>query len=169
MTHYDRLGVPRGATTEDVRRAYLALARQHHPDLETDPARRRNAERRMQEVNEAWAVLGDQRRRAAYDRSLGVDSAPKRGWQPLEPDDPDEVDPRDLLDDTPIGDGARLPRGLQLAPPLLLVGGVLGFVIGTFTAIPGLSALGIISVVLALVLFMAAPLFAVFRSSRSER
>lgn len=166
VTLYDRLGATPDASTEALRRAFVARARQHHPDLERDPDRRRAAERRMQEVNEAWSVLGDPVRRAAYDRSLGLEagSAPKREWQPLEPDDPDEIDPRDLLDDTPIGDGGRLPRPLQLAPPLLLLGAVGGIVVGAFTAIPGLLAFGVFLGVLGLVLFLAAPLVAVFRA-----
>jgi hypothetical protein len=166
VTLYDRLGATPEASSDELRRAFVARARQHHPDLESDPARRRAAERRMQEVNAAWSVLGDPARRAAYDRSLGIEagSVPKRGWQPVEPDDPGEVDPRDLLDDTPIGDGGRLPRSLQVAPPLLVLCSVGGFVIGAFTAIPGLVALGLVLGVVGLVLFLAAPLVAVLRA-----
>jgi len=55
---YAVLGVPEGADPAVVRRAYLQLARAHHPDLHPDGAPRRAAERRMQEVNEAWVGGG---------------------------------------------------------------------------------------------------------------
>ena len=67
MSLYSVLGVPDGAEPATVRRAYLQLAREHHPDLHPDGAPRSRAERRMQEVNEAWAVLSDETTRAEYD------------------------------------------------------------------------------------------------------
>ncbi len=57
LTHYEVLGVGRTASAAEVRRAYVALARRHHPDAPGGD------ERRMQEVTAAWAVLGDARRR----------------------------------------------------------------------------------------------------------
>ncbi len=68
-THYDVLGVPTGADAAEIRRAYLVLARRFHPDAHSDrsPAERAHAERRMSDVNEAWADLSDARRREAYD------------------------------------------------------------------------------------------------------
>jgi curved DNA-binding protein CbpA len=173
VNHYEVLGVRPGAPADEIRRAYLTEARRHHPDLEADPDRRRDAERRMQRVNEAWAVLGHPDRRAAYDRRgglPGVGEVPRRPWTPLEPDDPDEIDPRDLLDlldDDPIGDGSRIPRALQLAPPLLIVAALMAIVIGSTTAIPGLLMVGLGAGVAAVLLFLAAPFFAVLRSSRS--
>jgi hypothetical protein len=173
VNHYEVLGVEPGAPTETIRRAYLTEARRHHPDLEADPLRRRDAERRMQRVNEAWAVLSDPKRRSAYDRRggwPGVGEVPRRPWTPMEPDDPDEMDPRDLLDlldDDPIGSGGRLPRALQLLPPLLIVVAIGATVVGGVTAIPGLFVLGLASGVVAVVLFLTAPFVAVLRSSRS--
>jgi hypothetical protein len=168
VTHYDVLGLRPQATADEVRRAYLREARRHHPDLVGESARR-EAERRMQLVNAAWAVLGDRKRRAAYDRELGeVAAATRREWQPLEPDDPDEVDPRDLIDDVAVGD-AGLPGAVQLVGPLLVAGGVLAFLVGAFTAIPGLFALGAIAVVVGGLVFLALPFLAVHRSRRGER
>ncbi|AHE98412.1 DnaJ C-terminal domain-containing protein [Thioalkalivibrio paradoxus] len=71
--YYKILGVARDATVSDIKKAYRKLARKYHPDVskETD------AEARMQEVNEAYAVLSDPEKRAAYDQ-LG------RGYQPGE-------------------------------------------------------------------------------------
>jgi DnaJ domain len=170
VNYYELLGIEPSASTADIRRAYVARARRHHPDLEADPARRRDAERRMQRLNEAWSVLSQSDRRAAYDRRIGLPPpghVPRRPWVPVEPDDFDEVDPRDLLDDTPIGDGAHMPRVLQLAPPLLVVGAVLGVLIGAVTAIPGVLALGLVAGLLGIMLFLFAPFFAVLRSARS--
>jgi len=61
---YDVLGVDPGATHAEIRAAYRRLARRYHPDSgaeEADP-------RRFQLVQEAWEVLSDPQRRAAYDR-----------------------------------------------------------------------------------------------------
>ena len=71
-TAYEVLGVPFDADQATVRRAYVALARRFHPDAHAGrtPAERVHAERRMRDVNEAWATLSDPARRRAYDESL---------------------------------------------------------------------------------------------------
>ncbi len=62
--YYATLGVPRGAPAADIKKAYRKLARQHHPDVnKSDPA----AEKRFKEISEAYAVLGDEEKRKAYD------------------------------------------------------------------------------------------------------
>ena len=68
-SHYETLGIAEGAPPDDVRRAYLDLARRLHPDRWSgaSPEERARAERHMQEVNEAWRVLGNAGRRLAYD------------------------------------------------------------------------------------------------------
>ena len=62
--YYDILGVPRGAPPEDIKSAFRRLARQYHPDVNKAP----DAEERFKEINEAFAVLSDDQKRAAYDR-----------------------------------------------------------------------------------------------------
>jgi len=62
--YYKTLGVARTASSEEIKRAYRKLARKFHPDVSKEP----DAEKRMQEVNEAWEVLGDPEKRAAYDQ-----------------------------------------------------------------------------------------------------
>lgn len=57
---YEVLQVRRSAEPEVIRAAYRALARKHHPDFGGSPER-------MATINDAWAVLGNQARRAAYD------------------------------------------------------------------------------------------------------
>jgi curved DNA-binding protein len=69
--YYKNLGVSREATIDEIKKAYRKLARKYHPDVSKEP----DAETRMREVNEAYAVLSDAEKRAAYDQ-LG------RGYQP---------------------------------------------------------------------------------------
>jgi hypothetical protein len=73
-TYYEVLGVPIDAAHDVVRQAYLARARRLHPDRvqALGGGDANEASRRMQDVNEAWRVLGDPARRAAYDRSLAA-------------------------------------------------------------------------------------------------
>src|SRR3954470_5971956 len=61
--YYDILGVPRGASDEDVKRSFRKLAQQWHPDVNTSP----QADARFKEINEAYQVLSDPERRQAYD------------------------------------------------------------------------------------------------------
>src|SRR3972149_11833455 len=62
--YYEVLEVGREASAEDVRKAYRRLAKLYHPDVNKAPG----AEERFKEINEAYAVLSDDSRRAAYDR-----------------------------------------------------------------------------------------------------
>ncbi|MBC6980487.1 J domain-containing protein [Caulobacter sp. 17J80-11] len=64
---YAVLGLTPDADAAQIRAAYLALARQHHPDRRAGGAG--PSEDRIKEINAAFAVLGDARRRAAYDRA----------------------------------------------------------------------------------------------------
>jgi curved DNA-binding protein len=62
--YYETLGVARGADAETVKRAYRKLARKYHPDV----SKEKNAEDRFKEVQEAYEVLKDTDKRAAYDQ-----------------------------------------------------------------------------------------------------
>jgi hypothetical protein len=74
------MGVEPAAPHDEIRAAYLRLARSLHPDRHEGgtPTERQLAERRMREVNEAWGVLGDQAARANYDRELRAPVPPPR-------------------------------------------------------------------------------------------
>lgn len=69
--YYQTLGVARDASADDIKHAYRRLARKHHPDLNKEPG----AEARFKEIGEAYEVLKDAEKRAAYD-DVG------KRWQP---------------------------------------------------------------------------------------
>ena len=62
--YYEILGVPKNASPDDLKSAFRRLARQYHPDVNKAP----EAEEHFKEINEAYAVLSDSDKRAAYDR-----------------------------------------------------------------------------------------------------
>jgi molecular chaperone DnaJ len=63
--YYAVLGIERGASEAEVKRAYRSLARQHHPDVAEDKIA---AETKFKEINEAYEVLSDPEKRRMYDR-----------------------------------------------------------------------------------------------------
>jgi len=73
-SHYEILGVPEEAESDQIKRAYRRLARKLHPDV--NPGKK--ADEAMSNINEAYHVLGDAGRRASYDaqRSRGLSGAP---------------------------------------------------------------------------------------------
>src|SRR5688500_3918467 len=63
--YYELLGLQKGASAEDLKKAYRKLAMQHHPDRNPGD---KAAEQKFKEVSEAYDVLKDEQKRAAYDR-----------------------------------------------------------------------------------------------------
>jgi molecular chaperone DnaJ len=63
--YYETLGVPRQADTEEIRKAYRKLARKHHPDLNPGD---KSSEERFKNVQEAYDVLSDPKKRQMYDQ-----------------------------------------------------------------------------------------------------
>ena len=179
MTHYEVLGVPPTADAATVRRAYLHLARTHHPDFhEGDDVGRRRAERTMQRVNEAWAVLGDEAKRRSYDRTLPPDARPRGPRPGFEPKsgphrssghwyDPEAADiEADLADGDPLTD-AHVRSSWTLVPVGLFVGAIVLFSVSMVLQAAPLLALSLIMLVGSLLGFVLLPVLAM-AASRSD-
>lgn len=80
--YYQIMGVPRSASQEEIKRAYRKLARKYHPDV----SKEKNAEAKFKELGEAYEVLKDPEKRAAYDKlganwKAGQDFNPPPDWE----------------------------------------------------------------------------------------
>jgi len=185
------LGVEPDTDSGQIRRAYLGAARRYHPDfhVDADEATRVGHARRMQELNQAWEVLGDPAARASYDRSLLVGSDPGvarraareqaatapempdgKGWTPRADDDgwmtdfdawADEHD--ELAPDLPRSDRRK---ALTLLPIGLFAVAVLSVFLGVVVKLDELIALGLVCVILAIGLFIMLPMYEMSRGRR---
>lgn len=112
--YYAALGVARDADTDEIKKAYRKLARQHHPDMSKAP----DAEARFKEVAEAYATLKDSEKRAAYDelgrRPAGEDFAPPPQWRQAHSSGGQAFDEMDLAD--LLAAMGRGQRGRQQGP-----------------------------------------------------
>jgi len=61
---YETLGVDKSASAEEIKKAYRRLARKYHPDINKEPG----AEDKFKEINAAYEILSDEKKRAQYDR-----------------------------------------------------------------------------------------------------
>ena len=81
--YYDTLGVPRGASDVDIKKAFRKLAREYHPDVAKN---KKQAEEKFKGINEAYEVLGDPAKRKRYDElganwQSGAEFRPPPGWE----------------------------------------------------------------------------------------
>ena len=81
--YYESLGVPRGASDVEIKKAFRKLAREYHPDVAKN---KKQAEEKFKEINEAYEVLGDPAKRKKYDElgpnwSSGAEFRPPPGWE----------------------------------------------------------------------------------------
>ena len=74
--YYDRLGVSKDASQDEIKRAYRKLSKKYHPDINKEPG----AEEKYKEILEAYETLSDAQKRAAYDQ-YGPDGANGFGGQ----------------------------------------------------------------------------------------
>lgn len=82
---YDVMGLPHGASKEDIKRAYKKLAVQHHPDKGGDPEK-------FKEISNAYSILSDDQKRAQYDQ-FGDSMMEQGGGRGFE-----HVDPRNIFE-----------------------------------------------------------------------
>jgi curved DNA-binding protein len=81
--YYQTLGVPRGASDADIKKAFRKLAREHHPDVAKN---KKQAEEKFKEINEAYEVLSDPAKRKRYDElganwQSGAEFRVPPGWE----------------------------------------------------------------------------------------
>ncbi|MFN2609117.1 MAG: J domain-containing protein [Acidimicrobiales bacterium] len=186
---YDLLGVPTDASHTEIRRAYHAQARRHHPDTHSGapPAAIDAARRRMAAINAAWAVLGDPARRQEYDAGLGRRRAGRVGdsgggdrpagpeaddWPPA--DYPDWFEPEDEvaaahLEEDVEAAGHRGPASVVVFVPVLLAAAAVAtFSMSVVTGSTGLFAVALLLVPATVAAFVAAPFVVMASRPRSD-
>ena len=113
--YYEVLGVSKGATEDELKKAYRKLAKQYHPDLHPGDA---EAEARFKEANEAYEVLSDKEKRARYDQfgHAGVDPNFGAGGGGFGGFDMGDLDLGDIFGSFFGGGGRSSAQGRNLAP-----------------------------------------------------
>ncbi len=180
VDHYNTLGVISTASAADLRAAYLKLARANHPD-KFDGSARAQAEIRMQQINEAWNVLGVKHKRREYDAKQPKNtsrpgasgaaapgaSGGRRGHAHFRPFDDEPLDRADIdLDATPIPGSKQIPRWVAFLPVAFFTGGLVTLVLGALVNTGSVFAFGVMMLLLAGVCFIMLPLFVMSRAER---
>lgn len=164
--HYELLGVARGASHDEVQRAYRQLARDHHPDTlaGASPAASEHAREIMSSVNAAWAVLGDPARRRAYDEEMERGSRARE--EPGAPEPEEHEAWWDLEDERPGPPG--LGELVMLVPVGLFALSVAAFAFSLMSQSGSVMALSLVLLPIAGVTFMTMPLVAMMRRARAR-
>ncbi len=186
---YAVLGVSKGVSDPDLRRAYLKLARKHHPDSQPE-AKRDAAERKMQEINAAWALVSDPKRRAAFDRNgsarsggaggagsarsanFKADYSRERDWV-HDPNDPYWTKGEGAWISSP-GPATRAGTGgaanlATMIPPALFVGGVLLMAFGLLISLGPLAVLGAFGIFFSVVAYLMLAFYSMASSRARDR
>jgi hypothetical protein len=165
--HYQVLGVARTATPAQIRRAYLDRARRLHPDARAAGS----DERAMQQVNAAWQVLRDPRRRWAYDLELGgggpatFRAGPSGSESAAEP--VTERPPAHSLPEDPVTDRHRTVGDLfVLVPAALLLAAVGCFAVSVMESHEGMFGFSVLLLIASAVSFLLAPFVSLARERR---
>jgi hypothetical protein len=165
---YEVLGVTSSASIDDLRRAYLALARRYHPDAEAGDAEA------MVEINAAWALVSDPDERAEFDRRQRHSERsfvkPPTAEHFVPYDDSDDEGSDDWRYEPDVGDPRTAPkRSLVMAPVVCLFGLLACFAGWAVTGHPVLISGMVFFAVMAVIGFLVAPLVAMSKASRFER
>src|ERR1043166_6919788 len=80
--YYEVLGVTPESDPAAIKKAYRTLVQKFHPDRVRDKEEVTNASQRMIEINEAFAVLADTKKRAQFDKEQAAEKAPPRAAEP---------------------------------------------------------------------------------------
>lgn len=174
VTHYEVLGVARTAGKDEIRRAYVTLARTYHPDFHTsdDAATKAESERRMQALNQAWEILSDPTRRRNYDLELAVAQPSSSSGRHARATANTAPRPRSWESYAAPGAGAtrRTLRAkiATLAPMIFLACAVVFFLTGLLLRTGSFMRLAMAALVLGLLSFVVLPLLAMTESRRRE-
>lgn len=179
---YSILGVKADADQAQVRKAYLRLARRHHPDTKpgATASETATAMRWMAAVNAAWEILGDPERRAAYDadNGVGLDANGRSPNWPTNP--PGAYRPYNAgrapggadtafngLGEDEVADLHRRPADeLMMLPVIAVIVGVVLFVLSLVMQSAFLVSVAVAMIPLAALGFIVAPLLAMRRGQR---
>jgi hypothetical protein len=173
VTHYEVLGVEPDASADEIRTAYLALARLHHPDRFGAAEAPAGTDERMRDLNAAWRALSDPDRRARYDLEIGSSGAGGPRIHRLDDtfvplDDSEDDDSWRYEPD--VGDPRTAPGRVVSLLPLVL--GLVAIGIGVAATLlreDRLFAVAGFFAVMCVVSFVVAPLVAMVRAAHYER
>lgn len=166
-THYDVLGVGHDVDAPALRKAYVAKAREFHPDFHASESAEIQAfaELQMRLINTAWEVLGSPSTRTAYDKKLrnsGRLAPPSSAAASRPPTATSRPQPN-------AGSGTAPPRWLTMLPVLCLMTAVASFSVGVVTRLSAVLAAAVILAAIGAVMFAIVPMVALKRSKQGRR